>query len=333
MKLPLARLLYSVSLMLVLLLSQRLVEAQKPVTALSADEAGEDFVYQGEYQGKIKTEDGPLPLGLQVIARGNGKFEVKAYPGGLPGDGWQGEEIISATGELKDGQITVSSEYGTAVITKGKAEISHADGTNIGSVQHIVRKSPTLGKKPPQKAIVLFDGSSVDQFQKGRLSPEGWLMQGTKSQLQMGSFQLHLEFLLPFKPEARGQGRGNSGVYMQSRYEVQVLDSFGLAGKNNECGGIYSVKAPDVNMCFPPLSWQTYDVDFTAAKFDDAGKKVANARMTVRHNGVLIHDDVDIPKSTTASPLKEGPEPGPLYLQDHGNPVRYRNIWVIPKQD
>ena len=110
-----------------------------------------------------------------------------------------------------------------------------------------------------------------------------------------------------------------------------MLDSFGLEGKDNECGGIYSVKDPEMNMCFPPLQWQAYDVDFTAAKFDAEGKKTANARMTVKHNGVVIHQDVEIDHATTASPMKEGAEQGPIYLQDHGNPVRYRNIWVLKK--
>jgi hypothetical protein len=116
---------------------------------------------------------------------------------------------------------------------------------------------------------------------------------------------------------------------MQGRYEVQMLDSFGLEGKHDECGGLYSVKNPDVNMCLPPLAWQTYDVDFTAAEFDAAGKKTKDAEMTVRHNGVEIHKNVRLPKGTTAAPVGEGKDPGPLYLQDHGNPVRYRNIWIV----
>jgi hypothetical protein len=103
-----------------------------------------------------------------------------------------------------------------------------------------------------------------------------------------------------------------------------------LEGRMNETGGIYSIKDPDWNMCYPPLSWQTYDVDFAAATFDD-GKKTNNARMTVRLNGVVVQDNIELPNSTTASMLKEGPDPGPIDLQEHGAPVRYRNIWVLAK--
>ena len=113
-------------------------------------------------------------------------------------------------------------------------------------------------------------------------------------------------------------------------YETQMLDSFGLEGKDNECGGIYKVAPPKVNMCLPPLAWQTYDVDFTAPRFE-GGKKVKNARVTVRHNGVVVHDDVEITTLTPGGTLKEERPAGPLHLQNHDNPVRYRNIWVLPK--
>ncbi len=98
----------------------------------------------------------------------------------------------------------------------------------------------------------------------------------------------------------------------------------------NETGGIYSIKDPDWNMCFPPLRWQTYDVDFTAAKYD-SGKKTADARLTVRLNGETVQDDISLPKNTTASMLEEGPQSGPIDLQEHGSPVRYRNIWLVKK--
>jgi len=190
---------------------------------------------------------------------------------------------------------------------------------------------------PPADAIVLFDGKDLSKWKNG----DKWELKDGYAVVQKsdivttdsyGDYQLHVEFATPEKVRGSGQGRGNSGVYLQGRYEVQMLDSFGLDGKDNECGGVYSVGAPKINMCYPPLSWQTYDIDYTAAKYNASGKLTANPRMTVRHNGVVIHDNLELPgeRNTTAAPVKAGPEPGPVYLQDHGNPVRYRNIWVVP---
>ena len=142
-------------------------------------------------------------------------------------------------------------------------------------------------------------------------------------------FTLHIEFRTPFMPEARGQGRGNSGVYLQGRYEIQVLDSYGLKGEDNECGGIYQVGAPMVNMCLPPLQWQTYDITFQAPRFDASGNKTEDAVVTVVHNGVTIHDHRKLPAPTGGAMDDNISEPGGIYLQDHGNPVQFRNIWLV----
>lgn len=290
-----------------------------------------DYKMQGEYSGSVSADGEELKFGMQVIALGDGSFTGVGYRGGLPGDGWdmsnpkRVENVKSV-----DGKLSLTAWDATVEVVDGVATIV-ADGQTLGKLSKLERKSPTLGQKPPKGAVVLFDGSSVEGWEhKGKpanMTKDGLLKQGAQSKKTFGDHKLHIEFLLPYMPKARGQGRGNSGLYLQGRYEVQMLDSFGLSGENNECGGIYSIKKPDENMCFPPMQWQTYDVEFHAAKFKD-GKKVEDAWMTVAHNGVVIHEKVKLPKKTTAAPNNEGPEPGFIYLQNHGNEVRYRNIWV-----
>ncbi len=300
-------------------------------TFTDAAKAGPDFEVQGEYQGEI-TESGKVGRGgAQIIALGDGKFEMVAYEGGLPGDGWKpGARPEKATGDTKDGVTTFTKGKLSAKLAKGVLTLYDPDGKAVAKFDKVNRKSPTLGAKPPKDATVLFDGKSADAFKGGKVVMGDLLAVGCETTEKFGDHTLHLEFRTPFMPKARGQGRGNSGVYPQGRYEIQVLDSFGLEGENNECGGIYSIAKPAVNMCFPPLAWQTYDIEFTAAKYDDAGKKTANARATVKHNGVVIHDNVDL-RDGTPGKDKDGPAPGPLYLQDHGNPVYFRNIWVVKK--
>ncbi len=295
----------------------------KDAPELDPEKGGRDFQVQGEYTGE--------KLGVQVIALGEGKFRAVILQGGLPGAGWDKTEKVELDGALAGDKVEFAAAKGwKAVIDGGKLSATSATGASVVCAKE-QRKSPTLGEMPPAGAVVLFDGTSADHFKPGKKTEDGLLMQGANSVRRFQSQKLHIEFQLPFQPKARGQGRGNSGCYLQGRFEVQVLDSFGLAGKDNECGGLYSIKSPDLNMCLPPLTWQTYDVDFTAAKFDGDGKKIASARMTVLHNGVKIHDNVELPKTTTAAPLGEGAAPGYLHLQDHGQPVRYRNIWVVEK--
>jgi hypothetical protein len=297
---------------------------------LSAQDGGPDFLVQGEYVGKVNAEYGIEKWGAQVIALGNSKFRLVGYRGGLPGAGWErNDEKISVEGETEDGVTSFFADSWQAEIKDQTLTVSGPSGDDLGTLKKVNRQSPTLNAKPPADALVLFDGSSADQFDHGHLVEGKLLAAGCASKSKFSDHQLHIEFRTPFKPLGRGQGRGNSGVYVQSRYEVQVLDSFGLDGLNNECGGIYSISAPSVNMCFPPLSWQTYDIDFTAAKYE-GDKKVKNARVTIRQNGVVIMDDIELPHGTPGR-LDEGPDPAPLFLQGHGNPVVFRNIWVVKK--
>ena len=303
--------------------------AEKPGTYIDPKlaAADPDFALQGEYAGMIKDDK----FGVQVIALGGGKFHGVAYRGGLPGEGWDESDKIEGDGERgADGSVTMIGRNGDkAVIKDDVVTVLGDDGGKVAELKKVVRQSPTLGAKPPEGAKVLFDGKQND-FKPGKTEGD-LLVQGQTSRTMFQSATLHVEFLLPFMPAARGQGRGNSGVYLQGRYECQVLDSFGLSSENNECGGIYQIAKPRVNMCLPPLVWQTYDIDYTAATYE-GGKKVKNATISVRHNGTVIHENVELPKGTTAAPVKEGADAGPLHLQDHGNPVRFRNVWMVEKK-
>jgi hypothetical protein len=169
--------------------------------------------------------------------------------------------------------------------------------------------------------------------------PANWLILGNGAmEVRGGSIQtrqkyvdqqLHVEFRTPFMADQDGQKRGNSGVFLQNRYEVQILDSYGLAGADNECGGIYKTAVPRVNMCAPPLQWQTYDITFHAARYNADWEKIKDAAITVVHNGVTVHENQPIPDKTTGSQVTAMSEPDALSLQDHGNPVWFRNIWLI----
>ncbi len=198
---------------------------------------------------------------------------------------------------------------------------------------------PTLGAAAPAGAVVLFDGKNTDSWQRYPLTwgvtEDGAMQVGGSSLMtkqEFGDAQYHVEFMNPFMPdeEQGGQGRGNSGVYLMGRYEVQVLDSFTDEPKDNLCGGIYKKAVPLTCASLPPLQWQTYDITFIAPKFDAAGKKVKNAEITVVHNGIVIHDHHELDGATPGGVSEEEAAKGTLLLQDHGNAVKYRNIWVKP---
>jgi hypothetical protein len=199
----------------------------------------------------------------------------------------------------------------------------------------VIDPGPSGG--PPADAIVLFDGKDLSQWQGG----DKWLVEdgvatvkggGITTKQAFGDCQLHLEWASPAEVKGSGQGRGNSGVYLQGRYEVQILDSY----KNEtyfdgQCGSIYKQYPPLVNVCRAPGEWQTYDIVFTAPKFDAEGKLEKPAALTVLHNGVLIQNHAILEGSTAwdRPPKYEAHAAElPIHIQDHGNPVRFRNIWI-----
>ena len=244
---------------------------QKP--AMTLEQAGPSYNLQGEYLGEIMTPEGKQTWGAQIISLDDNEYQGWAYPGGLPGKGADLEKREGKTSQSKDGEIFFEGDFTKSIFKDNEIEVNTLNGDKLGTMNKVIRLSPTLGKKPPKGAVVLFDGTSADGFVGGKMTEDGLLKQGATSKETFQDCHVHLEFMLSYMPWARGQDRSNSGCYLQGRYEVQILDSFGLEGLSNECGGIYSIRKPDVNMCFAPLTWQTYDIDFTAAKFDPDGKK------------------------------------------------------------
>lgn len=299
-----------------------------------------DFIIQGEYAGEITVSGAKIKTGSHVVAKGGGAFDVKMYAGGLPGAGWDQKTVTKYAATTAEGKVAVLDERGKAVggIASGTLILKVGDGTL--DAKKVWRELDTLGKKPPEGAVVLFGKEGDEKYwTNGRLldpSDGKFLTVATVgkqggnlvSREKFGAFKAHVEFRTPWMPNSAGQQRGNSGVYLQDRYELQVLDSFGLSGENNECGGIYQQHKPLVNMCLPPLAWQTYDIESTPAVFD-GDKKVKPARATIFHNGVKIHDNVEF-KGPTGGGQKEEPTPGPLQFQNHGDPVVFRNVWVVP---
>ncbi len=291
--------------------------------------ADADFEIQGEYLDPARLPGGETRyMGLQVVALGGGRFEGVVYQGGLPGAGWDRVHRATVQGETSGDATLLAGDQYSVVIRDSVARLLDSGGSELGQLAKIHRISPTQGLAPPPGAIVLFDGAPPTALKDASLTPDGLLEVGSTTATPVQDFRLHVEFRTPYMPYALGQRRGNSGVYIQRRYEVQILDSFGLEGKPNECGGLYRQTPPDLNMCLPPLSWQTYDIHFTAARWNDAGEKTHNARITVYHNGVAIHENRELPSKTGAG-RPESPQPLPIHFQNHGNPVHFRNMWLV----
>lgn len=304
------------------------ITAEVPVPQAARPKLDAASRLQGEYVFQIEAEDNDK-LGVQVVALGDEKLRAMLFRGGLPGEGWDRSPRTSADAAIENGRAKFALPALAITIADDSATIAAPDGRTLGTGRKVNRKSRTLGAKPPAGATVLFADAASNDFPDGRLADDESLLAGATSKHQFRDGRLHVEFLLPYQPDVRPSERGISGVFLQGRYEVHISDSFGLAEGDRGTGALGNAKAPDVNMCFPPNTWQTFDIDFVAAKYD-GDRKTADARATVRHNGVLIQDNVALREESVGRILSEGPNTGPLWLQPHDEPVRFRNIWIAP---
>ena len=206
-----------------------------------------------------------------------------------------------------------------------------------------VAEAAIAPEREPHK-MVLFSGQEAELKQnwlkRGSDEPAAWKIENgamvsgggdivTKEKFT--DFQLHVEFRVPYMPNEHGQARGNSGVGLQARYEIQILDSYGIADPGSgDCGAVYSQAAPLFNACKPPREWQTYDITFRAPRFDAGGNKTANARVMVFQNGIPVQNNQEITGPTGLQIDEDFDKPGPVLLQDHGDKMEFRNVWVIP---
>lgn len=289
-----------------------------------------NYSLMGEFIGEIKTDDEVQRLGLQIRPVGNDKFDAVSFIGGLPGQDLHQSEPMRMIGQRNEDFLVLSGGPWAFFVELESCIILNRKGEKVGELERISRTSPTLGARPPEQSLVLFNGDNTEQFTKAEMTDDGLLKEGADVKPMFQDFNLHAEFRLPYMPEANDQSRANSGLYLQSRYECQILDSFAQDPVFNGLGALYRFKAPDLNMCLPPLVWQTYDIQFTAPRWAADGSKIRDAHVTSWVNGVKVQDNVALPNKTGAG-KEEAPTLLPIRLQDHRDPVRYRNVWVVDR--
>lgn len=313
----------------------------------AAPPASDPFL--GDWQGE--------GLVAQVIPRGGDSYQINF----LPQFDIKCEPLAVIPAQAAGGVLRFERDGWS-----GRAEARQMTGSRPGSGQptvfmlnKVVRPSPTVGAKPPKGAVVLFDGSGFDQWEveKPKTTPAKIVWELCEDFMRVApvdketraghslitkrafrDFRMHFEFRLALMPDKTGQARSNGGLVFGDAnwYELQVLDSYGLEGLDNECGGIYKIAAPAVNMCRPPLMWQTYDIEYRAPRYAADGRRTEPGRISVQHNGVLIHQDVELPDSPKAAERRrtdpESVPAGRIILHYHKDPVEYRNIWLVERQ-
>jgi len=287
----------------------------------------------GQYEGQfIPDKQVTMDATADVVAEGNGNYRI-VIDARSDDPGHDGA-FIEVNGKQSGGTVTVDNASFGGYKWKGEIKDGRLTlGTQYGlrfELKKIESKSPDAGLKPPAGAVILLPFKEGQKADLSKWTNGNWralddgVMECTpgkganKTKQSFGDIKhLHIEFKLPLEPTNRGQGRANSGVYVSDAYEVQILDSFGLLHTSGDCGGIYNLRRASVNACLPPETWQTYDITFRAPRPGE------NPRITVIQNGIKIHDNLSIPAKT-----KPG-EKRPLQLQDHKHPIQFRNIWLV----
>lgn len=328
---------------------------------------GVEAKLQGEYAGKAGDER----VGVQVVARGDKSFHALVLDGGLPGDGWDGGRYgLLESGPLANGRVEFRSpsESGMkAILDDNGLTLERGDRKIV--LKRVERKSETLGRQPPRGAVVLFGGEkpNMDAFEErkdieGMTAPrmfDGHMMAGAVTKRKFRDYTLHVEFMTGWEPQNIPWRRADAGIYMLSRYEVAIGDSFGFdfdlsgatspnrpelieggdklskfppakgKGDPRVCGSVFTYPCKVPNPCLPPLTWQTLDIEFTAPRFDDAGKKKSKAVISVKLNGHPTVDKLEV-NGPTPHGFK-GPETadGPIWFEAFGRRVLYRNIWAL----
>lgn len=327
---------------------------------------------QGEYVGGLGGER----VGVQVVARGDRKFHALVLAGGLPGDGWDGGRYGLMESEAMEGNRvefrSAGDDGGTAALDVAGLTLRQKGGDLV--LRRVERKSATLGMAAPDGAMVLFGRgrSGAEAFEErkdieGMTAPTLYrehLLAGAVTKQRFRDFRLHVEFMTGWEPENIPWRRADAGIYMMSRYEVAIGDSFGfdfdltgsagplaprlfceklkasrfpvltgarLTGAPRVCGSVFTYPSKVPNACLPPLVWQTFDIDFTAPRFGDDGKKRSDAEISVRLNGHSTVDRLLVPRPTPHG--FKGPEEadGPIWFEAFGRRVLYRNVWLIER--
>ncbi len=324
------------------------------VQAAAAADATEPVTdpFLGDWEGRFTKEGNrrPQPLVAQVIPRGGGRYDLvfrEVFDHRCPVYGRAAGRVDGGRLVFRGDEFTGEASGETMTGTGRRHDHRGEETGRPFILKKVLRPSPRLGAEPPDGAVVLFDGSGFDAWAPDRGEAVTWKVSGGVAHVwplldehaiapglvtkrAFGDYHLHLEFRLPLLAGSRGQTRANSGISFEDYrwHELQILDSYGLPGTWDECGAIYRIAAPKVNMCAPPGRWQSYDVTYRRPRYGDAGKLLRPARVTVSHNGKVVQNDLELPGGDVPENRFGSRTLGRIRLQNHGDPIAFRNIWV-----